>query len=383
MASPTIRSEVVGSLLRPDYLKAAREQKAAGTLTDAEFKRIEDRAVDEAIALQESAGIDVITDGEQRRYAFYGHLVDAMDGFDREGGWAIPFRDDAGDELVLKRPVVVERLRWRRSMCAEEWVYLRAKTTHPAKVTMISAQQAAAYYDPEKSKGAYPSRDAYLGDIVDISRREIDELRRLGCTYVQIDAPQYAALLDPELREGYRKRGSDPDKLIDTCIELDNAMIGDHPGMTFGMHVCRGNNQSHYYAQGDYEPIARIFQRSKFNRFLLEYDDRRSGGFEPLRHVPHDRFVVLGLVTTKKPALESPDQLEARIDEASRYFPRERLALSPQCGFASTMAGNRISAEDQRKKLELVARTARQAFGAAAASGFGSRRSLSSVSDVD
>jgi methionine synthase II (cobalamin-independent) len=367
MAEAVIRSEVIGSLLRPVALKSAREQRDAGQLSDVEFKAIEDRAVDEAIALQESEGIDVIIDGEQRRYAFYGHLIDAMDGFDREGGWAIPFRDDAGDQLVLKRPVVVDRLRWRHSMCAEEWVYLRARTSHAAKVTMISAQQAAAYYDPEKSKAAYPTRDAYLADIVEISRREIAELGRLGCTYVQIDAPQYSAMLDPELREGYRKRGSDPDKLIDTCIELDNAMISDHPGMTFGLHVCRGNNQSRYYAQGDYEPIANIFQRTLFNRFLLEYDDRRSGGFGPLRHVPHDRFVVLGLVTTKKPAMERPEELEARIDEASKYFPRERLALSPQCGFASTMAGNRISEDDQRKKLELVASTARRAFGSPAA----------------
>jgi 5-methyltetrahydropteroyltriglutamate--homocysteine methyltransferase len=366
MAEAVIRSEVIGSLLRPVALKSAREQRDAGQLSDPEFKAIEDRAVDDAIALQESAGIDVITDGEQRRYAFYGHLVDSMEGFDKEGGWAIPFRDDAGDQLVLKRPVVVDRLRWRRSMCGEEWVYVRARTSHAAKVTMISAQQAAAYYDPEKSKGAYPTRDAYLADIVDISRREIAELRRLGCTYVQIDAPQYAALLDPELREGYRKRGSDPDKLIDTCIELDNAMISDHPGVTFGLHICRGNNQSRYYAQGDYEPIAKIFQRTRFNRFLLEYDDRRSGGFEPLRHVPDDRFVILGLVTTKKPALERPEDLEARIDEASKYFPRERLALSPQCGFASTMAGNRLSEDDQRKKLELVASTARRAFGSPA-----------------
>src|SRR6266550_7754384 len=235
----TYRSEVVGSLLRPTYLVEAREKLAAGQLTNAEFKAIEDQAVNESIALQENAGIDVITDGEMRRYAFYGHLIEALEGFDKYGGWAIPFRDETGEELVLKRPVVVERLKWRRSMCSEEWVYLRSRKARAGKVTMISAQQAAAYYDPEKSKGAYPSRDAYLADIVELSRREVDELVRLGCTYVQIDAPQYAALLDPELREGYRKRGSDPEKLIDTCIEMDNAIIGGHPGVTFAMHICR------------------------------------------------------------------------------------------------------------------------------------------------
>src|SRR5436309_3149581 len=313
----TYHSEVVGSLLRPTYLVDARKQFEAGQRSPADFKALEDQAVNEAIALQETAGIDVITDGEMRRYAFYGHLIDALEGFDKFGGWAIPFRDETGEELVLKRPVVVERLKWRRSMCSEEWVYLRSRKTHAGKVTMISAQQAAAYYDPEKSKAAYPSRDAYLDDIVDFSHREVEELIRLGCTYIQIDAPQYAALLDPQMREGYRQRGNDPDKLIDLCIEMDNAIIRGHPGVTVGMHICRGNNQSKFYASGDYEPISRIFSKTHFHRFLLEYDDSRSGGFEPLRHVPKDRFVVLGLVTTKKPRLESAAVIRQRIQEAA------------------------------------------------------------------
>jgi 5-methyltetrahydropteroyltriglutamate--homocysteine methyltransferase len=352
------RAEVVGSLLRPSYLVEARRQLDTGELDATRFKVIEDRAVDEAIDLQVAAGIDVITDGEQRRYAFFGHLVDSMSGFDKLGGWAIPFRDEKGEQLVFQRPVVVEKLQPLRSMAAEDFTYLRARTKHPAKVTMISAQQAAAYYDPEKSKGAYPTRDAYLADIVLYSRREVDELARLGCSYIQIDAPQYAALLDPELREGYRKRGSDPEKLIDTCIDMDNAIIEGHPGVTFALHICRGNNQSKFYAAGDYEPIARIFERTKFDRFFLEYDDERSGGFAPLQHVPEDRVVVLGLVTTKKPALEPEDELKRRVEEASRYVPMERLALSPQCGFASTMEGNRVTRDDQRRKLELVGRVA-------------------------
>ncbi|HET8840466.1 MAG TPA: hypothetical protein VFN35_03325, partial [Ktedonobacteraceae bacterium] len=183
----TYHSEVVGSLLRPTYLAEARQQLEAGQLSSSGFKGIEDKAVDEAIALQEAAGIDVITDGEQRRYAFFGHLIEALDGFDKFGGWAIPFRNESGEQLVLRRPVVVEKLRWQRSMCSEEWVYLRSRTSRPAKVTMISAQQAAAYYDPNKSTGAYPNQAAYLADIVDFSRREVEELIRLGCTYIQID----------------------------------------------------------------------------------------------------------------------------------------------------------------------------------------------------
>jgi 5-methyltetrahydropteroyltriglutamate--homocysteine methyltransferase len=359
----TFRTEGIGSLLRPAWLVTARADADAGRLSPADFKRVEDRAVDEAVAVQEAAGLDVVTDGELRRYAFFGHMIEALAGFDREGGWAIPFRDEAGEQLLFKRPVVVERLAWRRSMCGEEFAYLRARAAKPTKVTLISAQQDAAYYDPARSAGAYPTREAFLTDVVEFNRREVEELVRLGCTYIQIDAPQYAALLDPEMREGYRRRGGDPDRLIDACIEMDNAVIGHHPGVTFGLHICRGNNQSKFYASGGYEPIERVFEKSRVQRFLLEYDDERSGDFEPLRVVPGDREVVLGLVTTKKPRLEAVDELRRRIDAAAKVLPLERLALSPQCGFASTMEGNRVTPDDQTRKLARVAEVARLVWG--------------------
>lgn len=354
------RSDVVGSLLRPAWLQSAREDLEAGRLAPADFKPIEDRAVDEAVALQEQAGLEVLTDGEMRRYAFYGHLVEALEGFDKFGGWSVRFRDGDGHEAPLRRPVVVDRLRWRRQMSVEEFTWLRGRTSRQVKVTLLSAQQAAAYYDPEKSAGAYATRDAYLADLVDITRREIAELRRLGCTYVQIDAPQYAALLDETIRDGYRQRGAEPDVLLESCIELDNAIIDGHPGVTFGLHICRGNHKSMFYASGGYDRIAeQVFRRARFHRFLLEYDDARSGTFEPLRFVPDDRVVVLGLVSSKHAQLESRPELAQRVREASRYVPLERLALSPQCGFASTHEGNRLSADDQRRKLQLVADTAR------------------------
>src|SRR3954463_15452759 len=233
MMMPTYRSDVIGSLLRPEYLKQARRQHQDQALDAAAFKRIEDRAVDEALALQQSAGLDVITDGEMRRYAFYGHFVDAVEGLDREGGWAIPFHDELGHEVVHKRPVVVSKLRRVRPMCTEEFAYARGRTDRALKVTLINAQQAAAYYDAGKSRGAYPTIEAYLADVVDILRAEVEELVRLGCPYTQLDPPQYAGLLDPTIREGYRARGSDPDKLLDRCIELDNAVIGHHPDVTF------------------------------------------------------------------------------------------------------------------------------------------------------
>jgi 5-methyltetrahydropteroyltriglutamate--homocysteine methyltransferase len=357
------RSDSVGSLLRPLYLKDVRARYEKGEVDHSEFKRLEDRAVDEAIELQTRAGLDVLSDGEMRRYAFYGHLVDAVEGFDKYGGWAIPFRDKKGEEVVQPRPVVVSKLRRKRPLCAEEFTYLRARTNRPAKTTIISAQQAAAYYDNKKSNLAYPKIDDYLADLVDILRDEVEELIRLGCTYIQIDAPQYAALLDPKLREGYRQRGNDPDRLLDLSTEMDNAVIGNHSGIVFGLHVCRGNNQSRFYASGDYGPIAKIFQKTRFHRFLLEYDDERSGGFEPLRQVPEDRTVVLGLVSSKTRNLESKDELKRRIEQASHFIPLERLALSPQCGFASTIEGNLVTVADQEAKLRLVAETAKEVWG--------------------
>ena len=319
--------------------------------------------MDEAIALQIRSGVEMITDGEMRRYAFFGHLIDAVEGFDKFGGWAIPFRNEKGEKLVMPRPVVVSRLRRKHPMCAEEFTYLRARTNHPGKTTLISAQQAAAYYDSEKSKSAYPKIENYLADLVDILRDEVEELIRLGCTYIQIDSPQYTALLDPQLREGYRQRGNDPDKLLDLSIEMDNAVIGNHPGIVFGLHLCRGNNQSKFYSAGDYGPITKIFRNTRFQRFLLEYDDERSGGFEPLRQVPEDRTIVLGLVSSKKAQLESKDELKHRIEAAAAFATLERLALSPQCGFASTLEGNLLSVEDQEAKLRLVAETAREVWG--------------------
>jgi len=360
------RAEVIGSLLRPAYLKDARRRHDSGAITDAELKRVEDRAVDEAVQIQTRAGVSVVTDGEMRRYAYFGHFIDSIDGFDKFGGWAIPFRDEQGNELLFQRAVVVSRLKRRRHMCAEEFTYLRARTDRPTKATLISALNTTSYYDPEKSVGAYSTRAAYLADAVDILRGEVDELVRLGCTYIQMDAPPYTLLMDPATREGYRRRGTDPERLLDLGIEMDNAVIGHHPGVTFALHLCRGNNQSKFISSGGYDPIAaKVFRATRFSRFLLEYDDARSGGFEPLENVPDDRTVVLGLVTTKHAKLETGTELERRIREASTFVPLDRLALSPQCGFASTEEGNLITAADQEAKLALVAETARAVWGGA------------------
>jgi 5-methyltetrahydropteroyltriglutamate--homocysteine methyltransferase len=362
-----IRTEVIGSLLRPRALLAARRRHAAGELGADEFKRIEDAAVAEAVALQEQVGIGVVSDGELRRRGWMTHFTEAVDGFEPGAGPSLPWRGVDGPlPAELRggmRPVVVAPLRRRHFACAEEWTSLRARAGGPAKVTLVSAEMAAAMYEPERSRAAYPTREAFLADVVELLRGEVAEAVRLGCTYVQLDAPQYGALLDPATREVFRSRGADPDRLIDAGIEADNAVIAGFPGVTFGLHVCRGNNQSRHYAEGDYGPLARLFERSAFGRLLLEYDDQRSGGFEPLASVPEDRVVVLGLVTTKHGGLEDAEELRRRIAAASRFVPLERLALSPQCGFASMMEGNEITPADQRRKLELVVSVARSVWG--------------------
>ena len=362
-----VRTEGIGSLLRGAELLDARRRHESGALDHAEFKRIEDRAVAAAIRLQEEVGLGVVTDGELRRRGWMTHFFESVDGFRTGEGPSLPWRGVEGElppELRgSMRPVVVDRLRWRHSACAEEWTYLRGHTERPAKVTLVSAEMAAAMYQPELSSSAYPTREEYFADVVELLRQEVAEVVRLGCTYVQLDAPQYGALLDPATREVFRRRGGDPDEMIDAGIEMDNAIIAGFPGVTFGLHICRGNNQSRFYAEGDYSPIARLFERSTFDRFLLEYDDERSGGFEPLARLPEDRSVVLGLVTTKHGGMESAEELKRRIEQATVHVPLERLALSPQCGFASMMEGNTISEAEQRRKLELVVSVARSVWG--------------------
>lgn len=366
--SHEIRFEHVGSLLRTPELLEARRRHQAGELSTAAFKRIEDGAVREAVRLQEELGVDVVTDGELRRRGWLTHFFESVDGFEIGAGPRMPWRDEQQRELpeelrVSLRPVVVDKIRWRHSACAEEWTYLRAATGRPKKATLMSAEMAASMYEPERSRAAYATREAYFEDVVDVLRNEVKELARLGCDYVQLDAPQYGALLDPANRELFRRRGVDPDAMIDAGIEMDNAIIAGVDSVVFGLHICRGNFQSRFFAEGDYKPITRLFERARFERFLLEYDDERSGGFEPLAHVPENSTVVLGLVTTKNPRLEPEESLKRRITEAARYVPLDRLALSPQCGFASMMEGNEITPDEQREKLELVGRVVRAVWG--------------------
>ncbi len=361
----TARSDVVGSLLRPPELLAAREAYAAGRLSAAAFKAVEDAAVDQAIALQVEAGLDVVTDGEMRRLSFQSQLAEAVDGL---GDWDIDaflwgeWRSDELGERHIERPSmgVTGKLTRRRFLSAEELTYARGRTDRVVKVTLPSPSLFANFWDPRGSLAAYADLDAFLADVADILRGEVDELVRLGATYIQLDAPHYPLLVDPSYRAFYESRGWPAERWIARGVELDNEVIGDHPGVTFGMHLCRGNQMSRWLARGGYEQIARqVFGSVHVQRLLLEYDDARSGGFEPLREVPDDVVVVLGLVTTKHGGLEPVDDLVRRVHEAAAFVPLERLALSPQCGFATSIVGNDLTVEQQRAKLGVVAEAAR------------------------
>jgi 5-methyltetrahydropteroyltriglutamate--homocysteine methyltransferase len=367
----TAHTDVVGSLLRPLALRKARDDWEAGHLTHAQFKAIEDRAVDEAIALQEAAGLDVVTDGEMRRLSFQSQMTEAVEGF---GAWDIDaflwghwHGDGAVGERRRERPAnlgVVGRLARKRHLSAEEFIYLRGRTSRIAKVTLPSPSLFVNFWSPERSQAAYARLEHFLADVVAILRDEVADLVHLGATYIQIDAPHYALLLAPKTRAFYESRGWTLDQWLSRGIELDNAVMTGFAGVTFAIHLCRGNQESRWLVEGDYEPIARpIFQRIAATRLLLEYDDDRSGSFTPLRHVPDDKMVVLGLISTKRPQIEAPENLIDRITQASRFVPLERLGLSPQCGFASSILGNSLSIDEERRKLERVCETARRIWG--------------------
>jgi 5-methyltetrahydropteroyltriglutamate--homocysteine methyltransferase len=358
------RADNVGSMLRPDYLLQAREQFRNGELGNAGFKRIEDRAVDECIAIQERAGVDVISDGEMRRNVFASQLVQASEGFDRIENNTVDWYDMQGNRIV--DPVTVgltAPIKRKRHLSAEEFVYLRAKTDRPAKMTIPSPTMYAYYWVPGTSEAAYPNTDAYMAAVTDILRDEVAELARLGCQYIQIDAPEFGMLIDPHQQAWFAAKGFQPERMLHDGIDMINAVIAGHPAITFGLHICRGNDANRYMARGGYDSIAReVFARSNAQRLLLEYDDERSGSFAPLADVPEDVTVVLGLISTKNARVETPEELKARINEASTYIPLERLALSPQCGFASVASGNDLGAAAQEAKLRLTAEVARSVW---------------------
>jgi methionine synthase II (cobalamin-independent) len=361
----TARVEHVGSLLRPAFLRDARDAHARGELAPAQLKAAEDRAVREVVALQEDVGLPVVTDGEMRRESFQAELTAACDGFTGAGPgawlWGAWHSDVVGDATV-ERPAdlaVTARLHKRRNLAAEEFVFLRGSTGRQAKVTLPSPTLFANLWSPAASAGAYPSLDAFMADVTAVLCEEVRELVRLGCTYIQLDAPHYPLLIDPAWRDFYTSRGWPLERWLSYGIELDNAVIEAGRPATFGFHLCRGNQLSRWLVAGGYDPIAGpVFGGVKADRLLLEYDDERSGSFGALRLVPSDKVVVLGLVTTKTSRVESLAEIGARLRQASGQVGLERLAISPQCGFATSVAGNAITPQAQRGKLALLVQAA-------------------------
>ncbi len=360
------RADQVGSFLRPQELLDAR---SAGTDPE-RLRALEDRHILRVLAKQKELGFEIFTDGELRRRNFMSDFTDAVEGFDLGDAvartWQAGQAQDAPVSSVTG--IVTAKLRQVRPLTRHELSFLKAQSPGAIKMTLPSTTQFPAIsFKWGVTDKVYANHSALLWDIVAIMRTELARLSADGVKYIQIDAPRYSYFMDPKWREWIRTEMKvEPDALLDDSIRADNACFeaARRAGVTLAMHLCRGNNRSHWYAEGGYDAIAdRLFSTVAVDRFLLEYDDERSGTFEPLRFVPRGKTVVLGLVSSKRPQLESSDVLVQRIQEASRYVPLENLALSPQCGFASTMEGNLLTEDEQWAKLRLVAETARRVWG--------------------
>ncbi len=361
------RADHVGSFLRPAELLEARRSAAA----DPERVRaLEDRHVRRVLAKQKELGFAIFTDGELRRRNFMSDFTDAVEGFDLGDAVARSWKagEAKGAPVSSVTGIVTSKLRQVRRLTGHELPFLKAHCPGDIKMTLPSATQFPGIsFKRGVTDKVYKNHSALLSDIVEIMKTELAKLSAEGVKYIQIDAPRYSYYMDPKWREWIRtEMGIEPNALLDESIKADNACFdaARRPGVTLAMHLCRGNNRSHWYAEGGYDAVAeKLFGTMAVDIFLLEYDDERSGTFEPLRLVPRNKTVVLGLVSSKRPQLESSDVLVQRIKEASRYVPLENLALSPQCGFASTMEGNLLTEDEQWAKLRLVAETAWRVWG--------------------
>jgi 5-methyltetrahydropteroyltriglutamate--homocysteine methyltransferase len=354
------RADVIGSLLRPRYLTQARDAHAAGQLAAPEFKRIEDRAVDQAIAMQEGVGLDVVTDGELRRFSFLDQIVGEIDGVSPIEAAPIHFKNATQDWVWHNPFTVTGKISQRRKLTIEEFAYNRARATKPVKVTLPSPLLFYTAWSPTLSTAVYKDPYELFIDAAAIIHAEARALADLGCTYIQIDAPDIGSIVDPENRDLREELGMPTERTLTEGLDIFNSVAGV-PGVTFAVHVCKGNNMSQWISAGGYETTAQaMFTRlTNFGVFLLEYDDERSGSFEPLAAVPDDKAIVLGLVSSKTTTLESPAEVTARVNEAAKYTGLDRLALSTQCGFSSTLPGANLTNEDvQERKLELVAEVA-------------------------
>lgn len=366
-----LRVDIVGSFLRPDSLKSAFAGRASGALGEDGLRAVQDAAIRALVAKEEQHGLPIVTDGEFRRRSFMQsfavvagmepwYAVITRPSSERPPDPSEPKRE-LGNEV---RSPVTRKLELLSNAPLDEYLFTAGVATRPASVTIIGPDRLSQRYNAEQSKAVYPGTQEFVDDVVAIEQRMIAELREAGCRYVHIDEPGYTAYVDANTLTAMRSRGEDPMQNLARSIAADNAIVNAFPDLVFGVHLCRGNSRSMFHRKGGYDAIAeRLFGELAHQRFLLEYDDERSGSFEPLRFVPKGKIVVLGLISTKTPQLESVDELRRRIDEAAKYLPLEQLAISPQCGFASGLEGNLLSEDDQWKKIDRMMEVSRLVWG--------------------
>jgi 5-methyltetrahydropteroyltriglutamate--homocysteine methyltransferase len=367
----SIRVDLVGSMLRPQKLKEAFADFGQGKASEAALKLAQDNAICDLVAKQAAYNLPIVVDGEFRRTSFMESFAVVAGVEDWQAGvktyHQILAREDDGkegshkgtDPILLNRKRVTQRLKLVRNGLLDDFRFTQALTDRPVKVTLISADRISQCYDSETSKSVYPTTEEFLRDVVKVERQMVGELDQAGCCYVGIDGPGYTAYVDPDSLAAMRSRGEEPMSNMRRSIAADNEIIANFPNVTFGIHICRGNRQSMWHREGHYDAIAeKLFNELNHQRLLLEYDTERAGGFEPLRFVPKGKFAVLGLITTKVARVETVDELRRRIDEAARYLPLEQLAISPQCGFASSIRGNLLSEDEQFRKLDVMLETA-------------------------
>src|SRR5688572_7228690 len=351
--SVPFRADHIGSLLRPKKLREAFRRHSLAQIPEREFQAIQDESIRDVVRLQEDCGLQVVTDGEFRRISYWEKFVRLTSGLQVKDA-VFTFHDQEGHRSKFTAPYVSGKVSRHGPIALDEFSFLSTVTDRAGKITM-PAPSTMHFYRFTDWGSAYPDAEAFFADLGKVYQQEIGDLARAGCRYVQLDEVAVAILCDPAARERVKANGADPDRLVDFYIDAINQAVKDSPAeITVGVHVCRGNYKGMYLSEGGYDSVAeRFFGRTDVDHFLLEFDTPRAGGFAPLRFVPKGKGVVLGLVSSKTPALESIDVLRRRTDEAARYIDLDRLAISPQCGFASTMGGNPVSEEDERAKLKL------------------------------
>jgi 5-methyltetrahydropteroyltriglutamate--homocysteine methyltransferase len=357
---PPFRADHVGSLLRPKALRDAFRQHGRGELNASAFADIQDQAIRDVVRLQEETGLQVATDGEFRRSSYWGRFVERCSGFEIKPA-AFRFRDDHGHQADFTATYASARLARRQPLAADEFAFLSRVTKVTPKITVPAPSTMHFYRCGDfADRQVYADAETFFADLAAIYRQEIADLAKAGCRYVQIDEVAIAMLCDPAIRDEVSGAGQDPDRLVELYINAINDCVADAPAdMLIGVHMCRGNFRGRYLSEGGYESVAeRFFTGTNATHFLLEYDTARAGDFKPLRFVPKDKGVMLGLVSTKTPELEALEDLKRRVNEATKFIELERVAIGPQCGFASTAAGNPLTEDDERAKLRRLVEAA-------------------------